>query len=134
MQNAWNPGSQMLPYNIYIYIYPYYHHVMDSSRTFLTISPHSSLSSITPERFSRLYPENCCISVLAGRSAFVRPCEGVYRSMSRMSPSLLLQQCPTCVVHLTGVVFLMGGRWLYSCSFAGSCLQDLFNIIRSILV
>ena len=28
----------------------------------------------------------------------------------------------------------MGGRWPYSCCFVGYCLQDLFNIARSILV
>ena len=45
-----------------------------------------------------------------------------------MSLSLLLQQCPTCLVRLTLIVFLMGGRWPYSCHY------DLFNIARSILV
>ena len=29
---------------------------------------------------------------------------------------------------------MMGGRWPYSCCFVGCCLQDLFNIARSILV
>ena len=28
----------------------------------------------------------------------------------------------------------MGVRWPYSCYFVGCCLQDLFNIVRSILV
>ena len=32
------------------------------------------------------------------------------------------------------IVFVMGGRWPYSCCFVGCCLQDLFNIARSILV
>ena len=51
-----------------------------------------------------------------------------------MSSSLLLQQCPTRVLRLTWLVFVMGGRWLYSCCWVRCCLQDLFNIVRSILV
>ena len=51
-----------------------------------------------------------------------------------MSSSLLLQQCIACLVRLTWIVFVMGGRWPYSCRFVGCCHQDLFNISRSILV
>ena len=29
---------------------------------------------------------------------------------------------------------MMGGKWTYSCCFVGRDLQDLFNIVRSILV
>ena len=42
-----------------------------------------------------------------------------------MSTSLLLQQCPACLVCLTLIVFVMGGKWPYSCCFMGCCLQDL---------
>ena len=56
------------------------------------------------------------------------------RSTSLMSSSLLLQQCPACLVGLILIVFVMGGRWPYSCCFVGCCLQDLVNIARSILV
>ena len=59
---------------------------------------------------------------------------GVHRSTSLMSSSLLLQQCPACLVRLALIVFVMGGRWPYSCCFVGCCLQDLFKIARSILV
>ena len=48
-----------------------------------------------------------------------------------MSSSLLLQQC---LVRLTWIVFVMGGRWPYSCWFVGCFLHDLFNIASSILV
>ena len=65
---------------------------------------------------------------------FARPCEGVHRSSSLMSLSLLLQQCPTCLVRLTWVVFVTGGGWPYSCCFVGCCLQDLSNTTRSIFV
>ena len=44
-----------------------------------------------------------------------------------MSSSLLLQQCPACLVRLILIVFLMGSRWPYSCCFVGCCLQDLFK-------
>ena len=53
----------------------------------------------------------------AGRPAFPRPCEGVHRSTSLTSSSLLLYQCPACLVRLTLIVFVMGGRWPYSCCF-----------------
>ena len=47
---------------------------------------------------------------------------------------LLLHQNPACLVRLTWIVFVMGGKWLYSYCFVGCCPQDLFNIPRSILV
>ena len=49
--------------------------------------------------------------VRAGRPAFDRPYVGVHRSTSLMSLSQFLQQCPACLVRLTGIVFAMGGRW-----------------------
>ena len=51
-----------------------------------------------------------------------------------MSSPLLLQQCPAFLDRLTLIVFVMGGRWPYSCCFVGCSLHDLFNIARSILV
>ena len=52
--------------------------------------------------------------VRAGRPAFARPCVGVHKSTSLMSSCLLLQQYPACLVRLTWIVFVIGGRWLYS--------------------
>ena len=60
--------------------------------------------------------------------------DGVHRRISLMSSSLLFQQCPTCLVRLTLIVFVMGDRRPYSWGFVGCCLQDLFKIARSILV
>ena len=57
------------------------------------------------------------MQVLAGSPAFARPCDGVHRSASLMSSSLLLQQCLACLVRLTWIVFMEGGRRLYSCCF-----------------
>ena len=115
----------------------HHHHVAPSARISLTLSRHPSLSSIASSRSSEQYPrlgQSCCMLVLAGCPAFAHPCEGVYRSTSLMSLSLLLQQCPACLVCQSLIVFVMGGRWPYSCCFVRCCLQDLFNIARSILV
>ena len=115
----------------------HHHHIALPAQISLTISCHTSLSSNAPGRSSRLHPvlaRSCYIYVLASYPAFAYPCEGLHRSMSLMSSFWLLQQCPACLVHLTWIVFMMGGRWLYSCCFVGCCLQDLFNIARSILV
>ena len=40
-----------------------------------------------------------------------------------MSSSLLLQQCPACLVRLTCIVFVMGGKWPYSWCLVGCCLR-----------
>ncbi len=59
-----------------------------------------------------------------------RPYARVHRSTPIMSLSLLLQKCPTCLVRLILIVFVMGCWWPYSCCFVGY----LFNIARSIIV
>ena len=51
---------------------------------------------------------------------------------SLMSSSLLLQQCPACLVCLAWIVFMMGGRWPYNWCLVECCLQDLFNIARNV--
>ena len=110
-----------------------YHHLYEalSARISMTLSRHSSLSFIVSGRSSGLHPvsaQSCCMQVRVGRPAFARPCEGVHWSTSLMSSSLLLQQCPACLVRLILIVFMMGGWWPNSCSFVGCCFQDLFNI------
>ena len=95
-----------------------------------------SLSFIASGRSSGLHPVSsysCCMYVRAGRPALARPYVGVHRSTSLMSSSLLLQQCPACLVRLTWMVFVMWGRWPYRC-FVWCWCQDLFNIARNILV
>ena len=84
----------------------------------LTFFRHPSLLSIASGRSSRLHPvsaQKCCILVRADHPAFAHSCGGVHRSMSLMSTSILLQQCPAYLVHVTLIVFVMGGRWPYSC-------------------
>ena len=118
------------------YLKPY-DHVVPPAWISLTLSRHFSLLFIASGRSSGLHPvssQNCCMYVWAGHPAFALPYVGVHRSTSLMSSSLLLQQYPACLVHLTWIVFVMEGRWPYSWCFVGCCLQDLFNIARSILV
>ena len=103
----------------------------------LTLSRHFPLSFIAPGRSSGLHPvssHSCCMYVRAGRPALAQPYVGVHRSTSLMSSSLLLQQCPACLVRLTWIVFVMGGRGPYSWCLVGCCRQDLFNIALNILV
>ena len=40
----------------------------------------------------------------AGRPTLARPCEGVHKRTSLMSSPLFLQQCPTCLFRLIGIV------------------------------
>ena len=115
----------------------HHHDVVPPAWISLTLSRHFFLLFITSGRSSGLHPvssHSCCMYVRAGRPAFARPYVGVHRSTSLMSSSLLLQQCPSCLVRLTWIVFVMGGRWPYSWCFVGCCLQDLFNIAHSIFV
>ena len=65
---------------------------------------------------------------------FARPYVGVHRSTSLMTSSLLLQQCPACLIRLTWIVFVVGRRWSYSWCLVVCCRQDLFNIALNILV
>ena len=114
----------------------HHHHVVPQARISLTLSRYFSLSFIASGSSSGLHPvssHSCWMYVRAGRPAFARPYEGVHRSTSLMSSSLLLQQCPACLVHLTRIVFVMGGRLPYSWCLVGCCRQDLFSIAHNIL-
>ena len=115
----------------------HHHHIALVARIPLTLSRHSSLSFIALGRSSGQHPvssHSCWMYVCAGRPAFARPCVGVHKSTSLMSSSLLLQQCPACLVRLTWIVFVIGGRWPYSWCLVGCCRQDFYKIARSILV
>ena len=100
-------------YILYIYIH-IYHVIVPPARISLTLSHHSSLSFIASGRSAGLHPvssQSCCMYVRAGRPAFVRLYEGFHRSTSLKSSSLLLLQCPACLVRLTWIIFVMGGKW-----------------------
>ena len=122
---------------IIIVIIHHHHHVVPPAQISLTLSHYFSRSFIAFGRSFGLHPvssHSCCMYVRAGRPAFVWPYAGVHRSTSLMSSSLLLQLCPTCLVHLTWIVFVMGGKWPYSWCLVGCWHQDLFNIALNILV
>ena len=95
----------------------YHHqHVEPLAWISLTLSCHFSLSFIASGRSSVLHPvssHSCCMYVLAGCPAFTQPYVGVHGSTSLMDSSLLLQQCPACLVRLTWIVFVMGSKWPY---------------------
>ena len=102
------PSGNMLIYH------HHHHHVVPPARISLTISRHFSLSFIAFGRSSVLHPvpsHSCCMYVRTGRPAFAWPYAGVHRSTSLMSSSLLLLQCSACLVRLTCIVFVMGGKW-----------------------
>ena len=99
---------------------------MLAARISLTLSRHSSLSFIALGRSSGQHPvssHSCWMYVRAGRPAFARPCVGIHKSTSLMSSSLLLQQCPACLVRLTWIDFVIGGRWPYSWCLVGCRCQ-----------
>ena len=127
----------VLDYGRQLY-YHHHHHVVPPARISLTLSHHFSLSFIASSWSSGLHPvssHNCYMYVRAGRPAFPWPYAGVHRSASLMSSSSPPpQQCPVCLVRLTCIVFVMGGRWPYSWCLAGCCRQDFFNIARNILM
>ena len=108
----------------------HHHHHVPIARISLTLSRHFSLLFIASGRSSglhRLSSHSCCMFVRAGCPAFAWPYVGVHRSTSLMSSSLLLWQCPACLVRLTCIVFVMGGRWLYSWCLVGVLLPGLLR-------
>ena len=128
--------------DIHTYIHTYtYVHIYVHLWIHTYISSSSSCRAISTDILEPLSPPlpivhriRQVLRAWAGCPAFVRPCEGVYRSTSLMSSYQLLQQCFACLVRLTLIVFVMGVWWPYRSCFVGFCLQDLFNIARSILV
>ena len=108
----------------------HHHHIVLAARISLTLFRHSSLSFIALGRSSGQQPvssHSCWMYVRAGRPAFARPCVGIHKSTSLMSSSLLLQQCPACLVRLTWIVFVIGGRWPYSWCLVGWFFYKQFS-------
>ena len=116
--------------------YHHHHHVVPPARIFLALSRHLSLSFIASGRSSVLHPvssHSCCMYVRAGRPAFARLYVGVHRSTSLMSSSLLLRQCPACLIRLTWIVFVMGGRWPYSWCLVGVASRTCSILLAAFL-
>ena len=111
---SYGPGKCRL-YSLQRYHHHHYHVVLVALIS-LTLSRHFSLSFIASGRSSGQHPvsaHSCWMYVRAGRPAVAQLCVGVHRSTSLMSSSLLLQQYPACLVRLTWIVFVIGGRWLF---------------------
>ena len=119
---AWKKFCFILSERQDFHVSDHHHHIALVARISLTLSRHSSLSFIALGRSSGhpISSHSCWMYVRAGRPAFVRPCVGIHKSTSLMSSSLLLQQCPACLVHLT---------WPYSWCLVGCCCQDLFRMV-----
>ena len=101
----------------------HHHHVVLVARISLTLSRHFSLSFIASGRSSGQHPvfsHSCWIYVRAGRPAFARPCVGVHKSTSLMSSSLLLQQCPACLVRLT---------WIWNSNFSDKIKREFLQVV-----
>ena len=111
-------------------LYHHHHHVVPLAQISLTISRHSPLSFIASGRSSGLHhvsSHRCCMYARAGRPALAWPYAGVHRSTSLMSSSLLLHQCPACLVRLTWIVFVMGSRWSYSWCLVWCCRYEQYR-------
>ena len=123
----------------------HHHHIALVARMSLTLSRHSSLSFIALGRSSGQHPvssHSCWMYVQAGRPAFARPCVGIHKSTSLMSSSLLLQQCPACLVRLTWIKSLtekINVRFIWSIktrekkSIEERCLWINFHFPRNAL-
>ena len=116
-------------------LYHHHHRVVLVARISLTLSRHFSLSFIASGRSSGQHPvssHSCWMYVRAGRPSCARSCVGVHKSSSLMNSSLLLQQCPACLVRLTWIVFVIGGRWppglVQDCS-QHSCVIAVYSSI-----
>ena len=116
------------------YINHHHHHVALLARISMTISLYPSLLFIILGRSSMQYhvsAQSWSMYVFAGQPTLACPCAGFHRRTSLMISSLLLQQCPTCLVRLTRMVWVICGRWPYSCFLVGCCVHVLFRITRS---
>ena len=102
---------------IYIYIYITYESSSLSCRAASTDIPEplSPLLSIIHRLWQIFRATSRILTYLlyvcsSWSSCFCLAIIGVHRSTSLMSSSLLLQQCPACLVCLAWIVFMMGGR------------------------
>ena len=112
-RDGWQDESRESVQSVYIY---HQHHVVPLAWISLTLSRHFSLSFIAFGRSSGLHPvssHSCCMYVRTGRPAVAWPYVGVHRSTSLMSSSLLLQQCPACLVRLTLYIYIYIYIYIY---------------------
>ena len=117
---------------IYIYIYIYHDQLILIARIPLTLSHHSSLSSIALGRSSNTSGVRTeLMHVFATWPTLVCLCVEVHRKTSLMNLFLLLQQWQVNLVHLTWMACKMEGKWLHSCCFVGCWFQNFLKTAHS---
>ena len=98
-----------------VFHHHHHHHLFAlTTRSTQTLSHQPFLSSLTPDRSSKLHPvaaQSRCMEVYASRPTLVCPCVGVFKRTSLMSLFLLLQQLPAClfVLHVYFARWEVGG-------------------------
>ena len=91
----------------------------------------------TVHHFRLVFKATSCIGI---ELLYVGPCWTSCLSMWRGSQEYVTYELvPTspavsCISGSSWIVFVMGGKWLYSCCFVGCCIQNLFITAHSILV
>ena len=96
----------------------------------------SASVSCDPGRFFRLHPvstQNWSMLVFAGWPELTCLYAGVHKRISLIL-SLLSQQRPVCLGHLSWMVCERVVVWPCSCCLLGCCFQDLFEIACGFLV
>ena len=83
------------------------------------------------------YTTNCFMKVLARRWTLVFACIGVHRKMLFMNLSLVLQQCFSCLIHLTSMICKMLSKQLNSSSIENimdaDCADDLTLLVNKLV-
>ena len=120
----WNqPWWSAIYVHIHSYIQVINHHqsMQTVSLTFsLVIHPYHPSLLVSPlDSIQYLHRADEC-KVFAGHVRLVCPWVGIHWRMLLISLSLLLHQCPACLVHLTLMVCEIGGKWHYRCCFYGA--------------
>ena len=122
---------------VYRNIHHHHHHVTQISMDIIDpLSPHLSIVHC----FRQVFRTTSCIGpelLYIGSSWSSCLCSAMWRGPQEYI-SYELVRTSTAMSCMSGssilMVFVMGGKWPYSCCFVGYCLHDLFNIARSILV
>ena len=114
----------------------HHHHVVLPARISLINSRHFSLSFIASGLSSGLHPvlyiaAVCTFELVVLLSPW--PHVGVHRSTSLTSSSLLIMQCPACLVRLTCIVFLRGGKCRIVGVFLGVVARTCSILLSSFL-
>ena len=117
-------------------VFSHHHHDVPLAWISLTLSRHFSLLFIAFGMFSGLHPVSShiwCMYVRAGHPAFARPFLGVHMSTSLMSSSLLLQQCPACLVLLKLISHLARNNKMVKTSQKYDMDKSWINIVHNLV-